>query len=152
MPKGSWNKGKSWPESVKRRISESRKGKSAWNKGKPWTDEVRDKISKSKKGQVPWNKGVSWPRSIKKKISRSKLATTLDLRPFYERDRYSKRLRFEVFKRDSFRCQYCGKSNKETILELDRKIPGMKGGKYTLENCITACIDCNRGKADLDLL
>lgn len=31
----------------------------------------------------------------------------------------SKRVRFDVFKRDSFKCQYCGKSAPDVILEVD---------------------------------
>lgn len=151
MKRIPWNKDKPWPESVKKRISESRKGIPAWNKGISWSAEIREKISNSKKGQTAWNKGISWPISVKKKISRSKLSATLDLKPFYERNQPSKRFRFLVFQRDGFKCQYCGRSSSETILEVDRKIPGSKGGNYTLDNSITACIDCNRGKADLDL-
>jgi len=33
-----------------------------------------------------------------------------------ERKTISKKIRFEVFKRDSFTCQYCGKSAPEIIL------------------------------------
>jgi len=148
MSRVPWNKGRPQPESVKKRISEARRGITSWNKGKKWPEETILKISTSKKGQVPWNKGRPHSESTKKKISRTKLSATLNLRPFYERNQPSNRFRFSIFKRDDFRCQYCGKSGKETILEIDRKIPGSKGGKYTLENSVTACIDCNRGKSD----
>lgn len=151
MARIAWNKDRKWPEAVKRRISASRRGVSAWNKGKSWPQEVKGKISNSKKGQTAWNKGLNWPTSVKKKISRSKLSATLDLKPFYERNQPSKRFRFLVFQRDGFKCQYCGRFSSETILEVDRKVPGSKGGNYTLDNSITACIDCNRGKSNLDL-
>jgi len=58
----------------------------------------------------------------------------------------SKKLRFEVFKRDSFRCQYCGKSAPDAILECDHIIPVAEGGQNELLNLVTACVDCNRGK------
>lgn len=58
----------------------------------------------------------------------------------------SKGLRFEVFKRDSFRCQYCGRSAPDVILEVDHIIPVAEGGKNDLLNLITSCRDCNRGK------
>lgn len=151
MPRTAWNKGKSWPESVKRRISESRKGMSAWNKGQSWNEEVRSKISKSRTGKTAWNKGLKWPQSIKKKISRSKLAMTLDLKPFYERNRPSKRLSTLVLSRDGYKCVMCGKTAKETVLEVDHIIPVSKGGKTILDNLQTLCIDHNRGKADLEL-
>lgn len=56
--------------------------------------------------------------------------------------------RFEVFKRDNFTCQYCGRKVPEVVLELDHIIPKSKLGIDTLENYITSCFDCNRGKGD----
>lgn len=58
----------------------------------------------------------------------------------------TKKMRFEVFKRDSFKCQYCGKSAPDVILEVDHIKPVAEGGKTTLLNLITSCRDCNRGK------
>jgi hypothetical protein len=68
-----------------------------------------------------------------------------------ERKAISKKLRFEVFKRDSFICQYCGKSAPEVVLEIDHITPVSKGGKNTITNLITACFDCNRGKSNRTL-
>jgi len=58
----------------------------------------------------------------------------------------SKTLRFEVFKRDSFTCQYCGKMAPDVILEVDHINPVKRGGKNDILNLITSCKDCNRGK------
>lgn len=58
----------------------------------------------------------------------------------------SKKIRFEVFKRDKFTCQYCGKSAPEVILELEHIKPKSKGGTNRITNLLTACFDCNRGK------
>ncbi|WP_099321136.1 HNH endonuclease [Anaerococcus sp. Marseille-P3625] len=63
----------------------------------------------------------------------------------------SKKLRFEVFKRDSFTCQYCGKTAPDVILEVDHINPVSKGGTNDLLNLITSCRDCNRGKSDRKL-
>lgn len=63
-----------------------------------------------------------------------------------KRETISKKTRFEVFKRDSFKCQYCGKSAPEVVLEVDHIKPVAEGGKTTMLNLITACRDCNRGK------
>lgn len=63
-----------------------------------------------------------------------------------ERKAVSKKIRFEVFKRDSFRCQYCGRSAPDVILEVDHIIPVAEGGKNDVMNLITSCRDCNRGK------
>lgn len=58
-----------------------------------------------------------------------------------------KSLRFEVFKRDSFTCQYCGRSAPDVLLEVDHIIPVSKGGTDDLLNLVTSCRDCNRGKS-----
>lgn len=63
----------------------------------------------------------------------------------------SKSTRFEVFKRDSFTCQYCGKSAPDVVLEVDHINPVSKGGDDDISNLITACFDCNRGKSDKKL-
>lgn len=58
----------------------------------------------------------------------------------------SKKLRFEVFKRDSFTCQYCGRMAPDVILEVDHINPVANGGDNNILNLITSCFDCNRGK------
>jgi hypothetical protein len=63
----------------------------------------------------------------------------------------SKRLRFEVFKRDGFTCQYCGKKSPEVILEVDHIRPVCEGGADDLINLTTSCFDCNRGKGPRQL-
>lgn len=63
----------------------------------------------------------------------------------------SKRVRFEVFKRDSFKCQYCGKSAPHVVLHVDHIQPVAKGGLNDLLNLITSCVDCNLGKSDKTL-
>lgn len=63
----------------------------------------------------------------------------------------SKRLRFEIFKRDSFTCQYCSSKPPKVPLEIDHIIAVSKGGTNEEENLITACFDCNRGKSNVEL-
>jgi len=63
----------------------------------------------------------------------------------------SKKLRFEIFKRDGFTCAYCGKTPPEIILEIDHIDPKSKGGIDEINNLITACFDCNRGKRNIPL-
>lgn len=58
----------------------------------------------------------------------------------------SKMVRFEVFKRDSFKCQYCGRSAPEVVLHVDHIRPVSKGGTNDIFNLITSCSDCNNGK------
>lgn len=62
-----------------------------------------------------------------------------------------KSVRFEVFKRDSFKCQYCGASAPDVILEVDHIVPVAEGGENDMMNLITSCRDCNRGKGNKKL-
>lgn len=68
-----------------------------------------------------------------------------------KRKNLSKKTRFEVFKRDSFTCQYCGRSVPDVILEVDHIKPVCKGGDNEMINLITSCRDCNRGKSDREI-
>lgn len=63
----------------------------------------------------------------------------------------SKRRRFDVFKRDLFQCQYCGRQPPDVMLECDHVIPRSKGGSGESDNLVTSCFDCNRGKSDREL-
>ena len=63
----------------------------------------------------------------------------------------SKKIRFEVFKRDEFTCQYCGRKAPDVILNVDHITPVAKGGTDDIFNLITSCFDCNNGKRDIPL-
>ena len=63
----------------------------------------------------------------------------------------SKRTRYEVLKRDSFKCQYCGRQAPDVLLEVDHINPKSKGGSNDLLNLVTSCVDCNRGKSNIEL-
>lgn len=63
-----------------------------------------------------------------------------------KRKAIGKKLRFEVFKRDGFKCQYCGKSSPDVILHVDHIDPVANGGDADILNLITSCQDCNLGK------
>lgn len=65
-----------------------------------------------------------------------------------KRSSLGKSTRFEVFKRDSFTCQYCARKSPDVVLEVDHIEPIAKGGTNDLLNLITACKDCNAGKSD----
>ncbi len=65
-----------------------------------------------------------------------------------KRKAMSKKVRFEVFKRDSFICQYCGQSAPDVVLHVDHIQPVSKGGDNDLMNLITSCQACNSGKSD----
>jgi len=63
----------------------------------------------------------------------------------------TKKLRFEVFKRDMFTCQYCGNTPPAIVLEADHIIPKSKGGTDDIDNLMCSCFDCNRGKSNRNL-
>lgn len=62
-------------------------------------------------------------------------------RPLVQR----KMTRREIFLRDNYRCQYCGKETRN--LTLDHVIPRYRGGIHEWTNVVSACIPCNRKKA-----
>ena len=68
-----------------------------------------------------------------------------------KRKSLSKKIRFEVFKRDRFACQYCGRSAPDVVLEVDHIKPVAEGGSNDFMNLITSCYDCNRGKGKREL-
>jgi len=51
----------------------------------------------------------------------------------------TKKLRFEIFKRDGFVCKYCGKKPPEIMLEIDHILPKVEGGTDDINNLITSC-------------
>ncbi len=59
----------------------------------------------------------------------------------------SKKTRFEIFKRDSFTCQYCGATPPTVVLEVDHIVARARGGADDTDNLVTSCYNCNRGKA-----
>lgn len=63
----------------------------------------------------------------------------------------SKRIRFEVFKRDSFKCQYCGAASPDVLLHIDHIQPVIRAGDNDITNLITACSACNAGKGAVPL-
>jgi len=65
----------------------------------------------------------------------------------------SKKTRFEIFKRDSFKCVYCGRTPEADGVKLvvEHIRPVVKGGENDYLNLVTACFDCNSGKGKREL-
>lgn len=59
-----------------------------------------------------------------------------------------KKIRWLVLLRDNFKCQYCGRkpSKDDVALEIDHIKPVKHKGLMIMENLITSCNLCNRGK------
>lgn len=66
--------------------------------------------------------------------------------PRKKRTGLSKKLRFEVFKRDRFACQYCGQTPPAVKLHVDHILAVAGGGTNEADNLVTACENCNLGK------
>jgi 5-methylcytosine-specific restriction endonuclease McrA len=56
--------------------------------------------------------------------------------------------RRNVYLRDAYRCQYCGREFDESELTLDHVVPRERNGKTNWENIVTACVRCNARKAN----
>lgn len=88
----------------------------------------------------------SKPAALRQKAHR-KIA-----RPEQQRLPVSPSLRFQIFKRDNFRCQTCGVTAQDGArLEVDHKIPVARGGTSHYENLWILCFACNRGKGVSEL-
>lgn len=59
----------------------------------------------------------------------------------------SKRLRFEILRRDNHACRYCGRCAPDVKLQVDHVVPETLGGSDDPSNLVTACADCNSGKS-----
>jgi 5-methylcytosine-specific restriction endonuclease McrA len=67
----------------------------------------------------------------------------------FKRDRIRiKFSRLNIYTRDRFTCQFCGERFMSEDLTFDHVVPRARGGKTTWENIVTACILCNKTKAD----
>ena len=54
--------------------------------------------------------------------------------------------RRNIFKRDRYTCQYCGKQPGPNELTIDHVHPRALGGTSSWGNCVLACVDCNKLK------
>lgn len=56
-------------------------------------------------------------------------------------------IRYKVLERDGFACRYCGRRPPEVELEVDHAVAWAAGGDTNIDNLVTSCRDCNRGKS-----
>lgn len=67
---------------------------------------------------------------------------------YQERAKLTDKLRYQVLKRDHYRCVICGRGAKDGVkLHVDHIKPVARGGKTILSNLRTLCADCNLGKS-----
>ena len=78
------------------------------------------------------------------------LPSVIRLNKMVHRPRHKIRpVRKEIFRRDNYTCQYCGKH--PLHLTIDHIIPKHKGGIQSWENSVTACPNCNHRKGGRSL-
>lgn len=79
---------------------------------------------------------------------RERQSTTAFLRA-QERSKMTTALRYEILKRDNYRCKSCGTgANHGVQLHVDHINPVSKGGLTVRSNLQTLCQDCNLGKSN----
>lgn len=61
----------------------------------------------------------------------------------------SKRLRFEILRRDNHSCRYCGATAPEAKILVDHVVPEALGGQSVPDNLVAACEPCNSGKSSV---
>ena len=54
--------------------------------------------------------------------------------------------RVNIYARDGYRCQYCGRKTKVAELTYDHVVPRSQGGATSWTNIVTCCYLCNRNK------
>jgi 5-methylcytosine-specific restriction endonuclease McrA len=54
--------------------------------------------------------------------------------------------RQNIYMRDGFVCQYCGKSFARSHLNLDHVVPRAHGGRTSWDNVVCSCVRCNLHK------
>ena len=91
--------------------------------------------------------GRGFIRTVRQKIPRP---SVIRLDYMVKRPRPRVRLtKREVFRRDDYRCQYCGMRSHR--LTLDHVVPRHQGGEYSWNNLVTACEACNLQKGGRNL-
>lgn len=86
---------------------------------------------------------------ILKACSELKARETFEFQKKRERSKMSDSLRYDIFKRDGFRCTICGATAQEGAkLHVDHIVPVSRGGQTIKSNLRTLCSRCNLGKRD----
>ena len=103
--------------------------------------------------QTYFNRFGSWKKALEEFVkyinSTDKIQYEENINIKKSRKTINNSLRYDVMKRDNFKCCYCGRSpaiDSNVILEIDHTIPVSKGGTNEIDNLKTICKDCNIGK------
>lgn len=90
-----------------------------------------------------------YDREVKSVSRRVRLPAVIRLLRFVRNNHTSVKFsRKNVFLRDDYTCQYCGKRLEPKYLTCDHIIPRSRGGVTEWMNIVTSCIYCNLKKGD----
>ena len=87
-----------------------------------------------------------YEHSVRSPSLEMRLPSVISLKEFVPLARRPAFTRFNVFLRDRFACQYCGKPFPAEILTFDHVVPRVRGGRTEWTNVVTACEPCNLRK------
>lgn len=59
--------------------------------------------------------------------------------------------RRNLYRRDHYTCQYCGSRPGSEELTIEHVLPRSRGGHTSWENCVLACVECNKRKSNRTL-
>ena len=88
---------------------------------------------------------AQYDREVRSPSVRIRLPSVISLKRYVQVERRPAFTRFNVFLRDGFTCQYCGRQARQ--LTLDHVTPRVRRGPHTWENVVAACVPCNHRKA-----
>lgn len=106
----------------------------------------------SPKGRNHYEKKIRYyAKDFLQQIKRSQqyleLVSTQEYLRAKERSKMTASMRFNILKRDDYRCQICGASQKDGAkLHIDHIVPVANGGKTIESNLHVLCDRCNLGK------
>jgi 5-methylcytosine-specific restriction endonuclease McrA len=76
------------------------------------------------------------------------IPSVIALKEYQRLDRAPAFTRFNLFLRDEWTCQYCGREHPSQELTFDHVRPRSRGGATNWHNIVAACHECNIGKRD----
>lgn len=88
-------------------------------------------------------------KTIRSETERHPMPSVVRVLRKFKRERIAiKFSRLNIYTRDNFTCQFCGKGFVTEDLTFDHVIPRSQGGRTCWENIVAACVECNKRKAD----
>lgn len=85
----------------------------------------------------------SYEREVHSPSFSMQIPSVVALRDYVHLDRCPSFTRYNVFLRDDFSCQYCGRAHRVESLTFDHVIPRCQGGGTSWQNVVAACQECN---------